>query len=137
MAASSGLGGNIGVSLADPKARNFINLGEFPTFSDKGHFQIRGVTPGRYLVQFSSCANGHDATQRYPAVKDVSQAQAITVRSGRTTPASDRDFNLGGSISGLEALLEDHVDLADRFVDLPGAGPAAREHGRVPRPRSP
>src|SRR6266446_4840283 len=31
-------------------------------------------------------------------------------------------------------LLEDHVDLADRLVDLPGAGPAAREHGRIPRP---
>src|SRR5579863_6305357 len=31
-------------------------------------------------------------------------------------------------------LLEDYVGLADGFVDLPGAGPAAREHGRVTGP---
>ena len=93
--------GDICVFLADPKAKNFINLGEFPTFSNKGHYQIRGVTPGRYLVQFSSCANGHYATQWYPAAEDLSQAQAITVRPGQTTQASDQDLNLGGTISGL------------------------------------
>jgi protocatechuate 3,4-dioxygenase beta subunit len=66
-----------------------------------GHYFIGGLTPGRYLVQFSQC-NGRPryASRWYPDKATAAAATPVTVRAGRTTSRINTAMALGGSIAG-------------------------------------
>ena len=107
-----------------------------------GSYALMSMLPGRYKVQFSAgCGASGLATQWWHGASSERAATVITVTANavrhrhRRRPAAVRPcYPRSGRDrfgSGRDRLLEDHVDLADRLVDLPGARPAAREHRGV------
>ena len=67
-----------------------------------GTYTLGGLAPGSYDVRFSDCSGSGYATMWYSAtgaVAGVSQATAVTVASGLSSPASVV-LNLAGSVSG-------------------------------------
>jgi protocatechuate 3,4-dioxygenase beta subunit len=67
-----------------------------------GSYFIGGLTPGRYLVQFSQC-NGKPryGSQWYRDKGTAAAATPVTVRAGHTTARINAAMVVGGSISGL------------------------------------
>ena len=65
-----------------------------------GRYFIGGLTPGRYLVQFSQC-NGRPryASRWYPDKATAAAATPVTVRAGRTTSRINTAMPPGGSIA--------------------------------------
>jgi protocatechuate 3,4-dioxygenase beta subunit len=95
--------GNICVEIADAKTRNFIDNnpgGIGPRVTVHGHYQIGGLTPGRYLVNFSECGGGKWADQWYRNGTTIASARAVTVRPGQTTTGINQVLADGGLISG-------------------------------------
>ena len=93
---------NVCVFIVDPKTRTYINRGGSfpgdgpPLTTHRGHFQIRGLTPGRYLVDFvSSCAGGKFADRWYRNGPTPGQRQA-----GHGSPRADHDRDQPGDGPG-------------------------------------
>jgi protocatechuate 3,4-dioxygenase beta subunit len=86
------------VFLADPKTKSFIKRSSPLIPAKHGHYLIGGLTPGRYLVQFGSCAE--QTVRWYHNVPDLAHARPVTVRAGKTTTGINEVMTAGGSISG-------------------------------------
>jgi protocatechuate 3,4-dioxygenase beta subunit len=97
---------NICVFIVDPKAKTYINHAvgppDFgpPLTENGGRYQIRGLTPGQYLVNFSPCAGGKFGGRWYRNGTTLANATPVKVRAGRTTTGISQRLVEGGSISG-------------------------------------
>ncbi|HET7018632.1 MAG TPA: carboxypeptidase regulatory-like domain-containing protein [Streptosporangiaceae bacterium] len=95
---------NICVSIVDQKTKTYINIGGLPDFgpplTEHGRYHVRGLTPGRYLVNFSSCTGGKFTGHWYRNGTTLANATPVTVRPGRTTTGINQVLVQGGSISG-------------------------------------
>jgi Carboxypeptidase regulatory-like domain len=96
---------NICVYVLDQKTKNYINGSgadaEFgPPLTRHGRYQIHGLTPGRYLLQFDTCAGGKFADGFYRNGTTLASATPVTVHPGQTTTGINQVLAEGGSISG-------------------------------------
>ncbi len=67
-----------------------------------GRYEIDGLMPGRYLVQFSPClGKPRYASQWYRNKATAVFATPVTVKAGRATSGVNAALPVGGSISGL------------------------------------
>lgn len=78
-----------------------------------GSYTIAGLAPGSYLVYAS--ATGY-VSEFYDDTLDVTQATAVSVTEGTSTPGIDFALSAGGSISGL-VTDEDGVPIEGAFGD--------------------
>jgi hypothetical protein len=72
-----------------------------PETNRHGNYAIGGLTPGRYLISFSDCAN----TQRYGTLwyrdkLNATAATPVTVTGGHTATGINAALTFGGSITG-------------------------------------
>ena len=66
-----------------------------------GQYRITGLAAGHYRVSFSQCfGSGRYAEQWFRRKASAQAANAVTVRTGKTTSGVDGRLTLGGSISG-------------------------------------
>jgi len=66
-----------------------------------GRYQLGGLAPGRYLVQFSDCTpGGRFASQWYRRQRAESAASSVKVVAGRTDRGINAVLTVGGSITG-------------------------------------
>lgn len=69
-----------------------------------GHYNVDGLAPARYLVQFVNCGpNRQLAPQWYRRAATTGAATPVKVRSGRTSAGINGVLTDGGSITGLVA----------------------------------
>jgi Carboxypeptidase regulatory-like domain len=98
--------------------------------SGPGGYTLADLLPGRYRVRFSAgCGATGYATQWYQDMPSRTAATVITVTPAGTLTGISARFVMRALSGGLE----DHEHLADRLVNVPGAGPAAREERGVTR----
>jgi len=80
------------VLLTDPTTKTLVAQ-DTPPIGPNGSYEIEGVLPGSYLVEFSTCnVVSKTAAQFYPDSPTTVHAQAVTVVGGQVT--SGIDFNL-------------------------------------------
>ncbi len=63
-------------------------------------YQIDGLLPGRYTVEFEPCGGQNLATQWYDRAGFSARARAVAVRAGQITGSVDAHLVKGGSITG-------------------------------------
>lgn len=93
---------NICVQLADARTQQLLPDAQVTAVTDgHGRYQVTGLTPGRYLVQFSDCNNFPAyGTVWHPRGTTPESAAPVTIRPGRTTAGVNGIMTIGGSISG-------------------------------------
>jgi protocatechuate 3,4-dioxygenase beta subunit len=91
-------------ALSGGGASGFVgSLGSGPgaTTNKTGHYRITGLAAGRYQVSFSQCfGSSRYAEQWFRGKASAQAANAVTVRTGKSTSGIDGRLTLGGSISG-------------------------------------
>jgi hypothetical protein len=97
---------SICVNLADPATKSLLSgdtgIFGFAETGRDGRYVLGGVTPGRYLVQFSDCAEVlRHPSQWYLGRSSIGRARLVTVRAGRVTAGIGATLGSGGSISGV------------------------------------
>ncbi len=76
-------------------------LGAGGTTNSRGRYQIPGLAPGSYDVEFTPCgANSRYATQWYRDTAVQTSATPVKVRAGATTAGIDGRLIIGGTMSG-------------------------------------
>ena len=95
--------GNICVIVFN--ARNLMPVNgpgsEFAT-TVRGRYTISGLSPGRYLVQFSDCGDHpRYGSQWYRGKTTAAFATPVKVRAGRTAAGINARLGVGGSVSGV------------------------------------
>lgn len=63
-------------------------------------YQLGGLLPGRYTVEFEPCGGQHLATEWFDQADSAATAKAVTVRADRTTGSVNAHLVRGGSITG-------------------------------------
>ena len=90
------------VIVFNARNQNPVSLPNGTTFPGRrGHYRIDGLSPGRYLIQFSQCtARPRYGSQWYRNKEREASATRVTVEAGRTTSGINAAVAIGGSISG-------------------------------------
>ena len=114
-----------GIDVCAGKAEGGFGAPSFShcaTSDAAGEYAIGGLVTGSYEVQFSADReSGNYATQYYSDKLSSSEAEAVPVLAGSTTPPIDAELRVGGQIRG-EAVSASGAGLADADVCATEAG---------------
>jgi hypothetical protein len=82
-------------------------------FTDSsGEYALVGLSPGEYKIEFSPF-NDNLLAQYFSAAPSLSQAKAVSVTAGETTPGIDAELQEGGRISGEVTAASSKAPIAD------------------------
>ena len=106
------IGGTISGTVTDASNHPLINIcvsaeqagqGQSANTDAAGHYTIKSLLTGSYLVRFSDCSGHGYIGQYYNNKPDQSTANPVSVTAGAATSGIDATLTLSGSISGLVA----------------------------------
>ncbi len=126
------------VTVATPMQAQVLGSFEQLAFSNHGIYDIAGLTPGQYMVNFGACGGTRYADHWFPDAQDAGSAHIVSAPVGRTTGIS-AVLRPGGSISGvvrgpsgmpLAGVCASAVNPRDHaVVGSGGFGPTTNSHG--------
>jgi hypothetical protein len=89
-----------------------------------GEYTVSGLASGEYKVEFSASFSGelNFITQYYDGKSSASEAAAVSVTAGSTTPGIDAELKAGGQIVGRVTDVSTNAAIAGVFVCVFEAG---------------